>query len=79
MREQYLERTLGEAEAELQGRIRELRKRVTIGQRSDLLKYESVRSIFEGAVKNQRELRGRLQEVEQRVRQLEEVMGCQSG
>ena len=60
MREQYLERTLGETEADLQGRIKELRKKVTIGQRSDLLKYASVQSIFEGLAKNQRELRDRL-------------------
>lgn len=77
MREQYLERTMAEVEAELQGRIKELRKKVTIGQRSDLLKYDSIQNIFDGLAKNHKELRGKLQEVEQRVKQLEDVMGTQ--
>ena len=50
---------------------------MTIGQRSDLLKYESVQSILEGLGKNQKELKGRVQEVEERVKQLEDIMGVE--
>ena len=53
-----------EVEGELHGKIKELRKKVTIGQRSDLLKYESIHNIFDGLTKNHKEMKGKMEEIE---------------
>jgi hypothetical protein len=43
-------------ESDLQGKIKELKKKVLIGRRSDKLKYESMHNILDGMKKNHRQL-----------------------
>lgn len=65
-----MERRLEEAEGQLNAKIKELKKKVVIGKRSDLLKYESIQNIFESLAKNHKELQTKVTQIEERVQQL---------
>lgn len=57
IKEQYCDRRLVELNTNLNNLIKDLKKKVVIGNRSDLLKYESIQNIYEGMCKNQKELK----------------------
>ncbi len=78
IREQYCERQLQEASSVLGNLVKELRKKVVIGRRSDLLKYESLQNIVDAMGRNHRELEGKVAVIEERVTALENVMGTNS-
>jgi hypothetical protein len=73
-----LEKKLGLIESDLQAKIKELKKKIMIGSRSDLLKYESMHNILEGMSKNHRQLERRVFEIEDRVCRIEETMGFET-
>ena len=51
LREELLQRRLTDLEAQLSSKVKDLKKKVMISKRSDLLKYESIQNIFESLAK----------------------------
>jgi len=47
--------------------VKELKKKVMISKRSDLLKYESIQNIFESLAKGHRELSAKVNHIEERI------------
>jgi hypothetical protein len=52
-----------------------LQKEVNIRKRSDKLKYEGCQQMLQNMWKSQKEVRGRVDEIEERVTRLEYIMG----
>ena len=76
LREELLQRRLTDLEAQLSSKVKDLKKKVMISKRSDLLKYESIQNIFESLAKGHKELSAKVNHIEERVEQLENIMGC---
>ncbi len=55
--------------------IKELKKQLTIRERSDKLRYESINQIFGSLCKSHKEVKRKMNEIESRVSLLECIMG----
>jgi hypothetical protein len=55
--------------------VKELKKQITIRKRSDMLRYESIVQILNSMWKSHKEVKKKVEEIEDRVARLEHVMG----